>query len=126
MKILVADDESHITHMLQFLFEKQGHDVVVVDNGNAAVEQIASERPDVVFLDLNMPGKDGFQVCEELRAQALYRHLPIYILTAQGQDADRAKGLALGATDYITKPFAPSRLVAIIEALRADSGPGQE
>jgi DNA-binding response OmpR family regulator len=126
MKILVADDEPHITHMLRFLFEKRGHEVVVVDDGDAALEQVSAERPDVVFLDLDMPGKNGFEVCEALRAQAPYRDLPIYILTAQGQDTDRERGLALGATDYITKPFAPSHLAAIIESLSADASSAQE
>jgi DNA-binding response OmpR family regulator len=126
MKILVADDEPHITHMLRFLFEKRGHEVVVADDGDVALEQVTLEHPDVVFLDLDMPGKNGFEVCEALRSQALFRDLPIYILTAQGQDMDRERGLALGATDYITKPFAPSHLAAIIDALGADASSAQD
>jgi DNA-binding response OmpR family regulator len=68
-----------------------------------------------------MPGKNGFEVCEALRAQQAYRDTPIYLLTAQGQDTDREKGLAIGATDYITKPFAPSRLVALVASLTPEA-----
>lgn len=121
MKILIADDEPHITHMLRFLFEKRGHDVVIAEDGEAALHKMTQEQPGVVFLDVNMPGKSGFEVCEALRAQQAYRDIPIYLLTAQGQDTDREKGLAVGATDYITKPFAPSRLVAIVASLNPEA-----
>jgi DNA-binding response OmpR family regulator len=107
--------------MLRFLFEKRGHDVVIAEDGEAALHKVMQERPGVVFLDVNMPGKSGFEVCETLRAQRAYRDIPIYLLTAQGRDTDRDKGLAVGATDYITKPFAPSRLVAIVASLNPDT-----
>ena len=119
MKILVADDEPHITHMLRFLFEKRGHEVVVAHDGDTALEYVMTEAPQVVFLDLNMPGKTGFQVCEELRARDQYRTLPIYILTAQGQDVACERSVQLGATDYFTKPFAPSALAALVESLES-------
>jgi DNA-binding response OmpR family regulator len=121
MKILIADDEPHITHMLRFLFEKRGHDVVIAEDGETALHKVVQEQPAVVFLDVNMPGKSGFEVCEALRAQQAYRGIPIYLLTAQGRDTDREKGLAVGATDYITKPFAPSRLVAIVASLNPEA-----
>ncbi|MCH8207332.1 MAG: response regulator [Chloroflexi bacterium] len=117
MKILVVDDEPHIRHMLRFLFEKRGHDVITVEDGRLACDAVASDPPDIVFLDLNLPSMSGFEVCEEIREQVGHRSLPIYILTAQGQDIDRERGLALGATDYITKPFSPSHLAEIVEAL---------
>ena len=117
MKILVVDDEPHITHMLRFLFEKRGHQVQTAADGEEALEQLNADLPDVMFLDLNLPKKTGFEVCEELRAQPRYRDLPIYILTAQGQDVDRERGLALGATDYITKPFAPTHLTALVDSI---------
>ena len=117
MKILVVDDEPHIRHMLRFLFERRGHEVAVAEDGQTAIDMVGAEPPDVMFLDLNLPDKSGFEVCGEVRGQLEHRSLPIYILTAQGQDIDRARGLALGATDYITKPFSPSHLAGIVEAL---------
>lgn len=120
MKILVVDDEPHITHMLRFLFEKRGHVVVTASDGEAALERIRAEQPDLVFLDLNLPKKSGFQVCEEIRKEEHFRSLPIYMLTAQGQDVSREKGLIVGATGYILKPFAPSQLVALLETVKGD------
>lgn len=117
MKILVVDDEAHITHMLRVLFQKRGHQVVVADNGEAALDLVRREKPDIMFLDLNLPGKSGFQVCEELRREPPFRDLPIFILTAQGQDVDRERGMGVGATDYITKPFAPSHLAGLVQQI---------
>lgn len=117
MKILIADDDSDITQGLQFLLEKRGHQVAIAPNGNAALAQAAAMRPDVIFLDVNMPGKTGFQVCETLRAQPLFRDLPIYILTGQDHDLSHEAGRVTGATDYLIKPFTPSRLLEILAAL---------
>ena len=117
MKSLVVDDEAHITHMLRVLFQKRGHQVVVADNGDAALDLVRREQPDVMFLDLNLPGKNGFEVCETLRREGQFDNLPIFILTAQGQDVDRERGLAAGATEYITKPFSPSHLAGLVQQL---------
>ncbi len=120
LHILVVDDEPHISHMLRFLFERRGHQVTVASNGNEALDLIFSEKPDAVFLDLNLPGKDGFQICEEVRADDRFTTLPIFVLTAQGQDADLERGLEVGATEYITKPFSPSSLITILDRLAAN------
>lgn len=125
MKILVVDDEAHITHMLRVLFQKRGHQVVVAYNGETAIELAHLEQPEVMFLDLNLPGKNGFQVCEELRREPEFQNLPIFILTAQGQDLDRERGMAVGATDYITKPFAPSHLAGLVQQIAEQSPSGQ-
>ena len=125
MKILVVDDEPHIRHMLRFLFEKRGHEVMTAEDGQSAIDMVASDSPDVVFLDLNLPNKSGFEVCGEIRGQLKHRSLPIYILTAQGQDVDVERGRLLGATDYITKPFSPSHLADIVESLDERSSTAQ-
>ncbi len=125
MKVLVVDDEAHITHMLRVLFQKRGHQVVVADNGESALDLVHREQPDVMFLDLNLPGKNGFQVCEELRREPQFQNLPIFILTAQGQDVDRERGMAVGATDYITKPFSPSHLAGLVQQLAERSPSAQ-
>lgn len=117
MRILVVDDEPHIVHMLRFLFEKRGHDVLVATNGDDALETILDEAPEVVFLDLNLPGRSGFEVCEAVRAHDGFQDLPIFMLTAQGQEIDKEHGMAAGATDYITKPFVPSNLAKLVENL---------
>ena len=125
MKILVVDDEPYIRHMLRFLFEKRGHEVMTAEDGQSAIDMVASDSPDVVFLDLNLPNKSGFEVCGEIRGQLRHRSLPIYILTAQGQDVDVERGRLLGATDYITKPFSPSHLADIVESLDERSSTAQ-
>jgi DNA-binding response OmpR family regulator len=116
MRILVADDEPDITQGLQFLFEKRGHQVVVVHDGDAALAQATRERPDTLFLDVNMPGKNGFQVCEALRALPRYRDVPVYLLTGQDQDLDVDKGRLIGVTDYLIKPFTPAQVLRLIQA----------
>jgi len=125
MKILVVDDEPHITHMLRVLFQKRGYQVAVADNGETALDLVHREQPDVMFLDLNLPGKNGFQVCEELRQVPQFQNLPIFILTAQGQDLDRERGMAVGATDYITKPFSPRHLAGLVQDLAERFPSGQ-
>ncbi len=117
MKILIADDDPDITQGLQFLLQKRGHQVAIAHNGDVALTQAAAMRPDVIFLDVNMPGKTGFQVCEMLRAQPLFRDLPIYMLTGQDHDLAHEAGRVTGATDYLIKPFTPSRLLEILALL---------
>ena len=98
---------------------------MTAEDGQSAIDMVASDSPDVVFLDLNLPNKSGFEVCGEIRGQLRHRSLPIYILTAQGQDVDVERGRLLGATDYITKPFSPSHLADIVESLDERSSTAQ-
>jgi CheY-like chemotaxis protein len=121
MRILIADDDPDIIQGLQFLLEKRGHQVMVADNGDSALAQAAALQPEVIFLDVNMPVKSGFQVCEILRAQPHYRDLPIYLLTGQDLDLSHEAGRVTGATDYILKPFALSRLLELIASLPTQS-----
>lgn len=109
--VLIADDEPNILISLEFLMKREGYRVVLAHDGQEACELIASERPDLLLLDVMMPRKTGYDVCHEVRANAEFKELPILMLTAKGRDTDVAKGLALGANAYIVKPFSTKELV---------------
>lgn len=110
-KILVADDEPNIVISLEYLLKREGYTVVVARDGQEAVDAILREQPDLVLLDVMMPKKTGFEVCQEVRGNEVVQATRILMLTAKGRDTDVAKGLALGADDYMTKPFATRELV---------------
>lgn len=110
-KILIADDEPNIIISLEYLMKREGYEVVVARDGQEAIELALQHQPDLLLLDVMMPKKTGFEVCQELRADASCRDTPIVMLTAKGRDTDIAKGMALGATAYMTKPFSTRELV---------------
>ena len=110
-KILIADYEPNILISLEFLMKREGYEVVVARDGQEAIDAIERERPALVLLDVMMPIKTGFDVCHEVRASETLRDTPILMLTAKGRDTDVAKGLALGANAYMTKPFSTKELV---------------
>ncbi len=110
-KILIVDDEPNILISLEFLMKREGFDVVLARDGQEAIDAIARERPALVLLDVMMPVKTGFDVCHEVRADEALRDTLIVMLTAKGRDTDVAKGLALGANAYMTKPFSTKELV---------------
>lgn len=110
-KILVVDDEPNIVISLEFLLKREGYTVVIARDGQEAVEAIERERPDLVLLDVMMPKKTGFEVCQDIRANDALQATKILMLTAKGRDTDVAKGLALGADAYMTKPFSTRELV---------------
>lgn len=112
--ILVADDEPSIVLSLQVLLQKAGFEVRVARNGEEALAAVAAAVPDLILLDAMMPKRDGFDVCQTLRADPALKSLPIIMLTAKSRDVERQKGMALGATDYITKPFSTRDLVALV------------
>lgn len=112
--ILVADDEPSIVLSLQVLLQKAGFDVRVARDGEEALQSVEASPPDLVLLDAMMPKRDGFDVCQSLRANPAFQALPIIMLTAKSRDVERQKGMALGATDYITKPFSTRDLVTIV------------
>lgn len=118
-KILVADDEPNIVISLEYLLKREGYTVLIARDGQEALEVIAREKPDLVLLDVMMPKKTGFEVCQALRASDDLQAIKILMLTAKGRDTDVAKGLALGADAYITKPFSTRELVLkVAELLR--------
>jgi DNA-binding response OmpR family regulator len=110
-KILVADDEPNIVISLEFLLKREGYTVVIARDGQEAIEAIERERPDLVLLDVMMPKKTGFEVCQDVRTNDALQATKILMLTAKGRDTDVAKGMALGADAYMTKPFATRDLV---------------
>ena len=116
-KILIADDEANIVRSLQFLMKREGFEVLVASDGEAALSLIATHRPDLVLLDVMMPKKSGFEVCQLVRANADWHGVKVVLLTAKGRDVDVEKGLAMGADTYITKPFATKELVAKVRGM---------
>ena len=118
-KVLIADDEPNILISLEFLMKREGHQVFVARDGDEALEAIRRERPDLVLLDVMMPGKTGFDVCAAVRADESLAATKIVLLTAKGRDTDVAKGTALGADAYITKPFSTKELAARVRELLA-------
>jgi two-component system alkaline phosphatase synthesis response regulator PhoP len=116
-KILIADDEPNILISLEFLMKREGFEVVLARDGQEAIDAIARERPALVLLDVMMPVKTGFDVCSEVRANEELHDTLIVMLTAKGRDTDVAKGLALGANDYMTKPFSTRDLVQKVREL---------
>lgn len=113
--ILVADDEPAIVLSLQVLLQKAGYTVRIARNGEEAMELIVAAKPDLVLLDAMMPKRDGFDVCQSLRADPAYDDMPIIMLTAKSRDVERQKGIALGANDYVTKPFSTRELVTLVK-----------
>ena len=116
-KILIADDEPNIVISLEFLLTREGYAVAVAYDGIEALARIHAERPDLVILDVMMPRRNGFEVCQDLRQDPRFKDLRILMLTAKGRDTEVAKGLALGADAYMTKPFSTRELVARVKAL---------
>jgi DNA-binding response OmpR family regulator len=115
--ILIVDDELDIIIPIQFLMEQQGYNVMTAQRGEDALDLIYHYKPDLVLLDIMLPGIDGWQVCEIVRLNPHYRDIKIIFLTAKGRKEEIAKGLALGADDYITKPFSNAKLVAKVKDL---------
>lgn len=119
-KILVADDEPNIVISLEYLLKREGYTVVIAHDGQEALDVMARERPDLVLLDVMMPRKTGFEVCQAVRASVDLQATKILMLTAKGRETDVVKGLALGANAYMTKPFSTRELVQkVVELLGA-------
>ncbi|MEJ2165609.1 MAG: response regulator [Desulfobacterales bacterium] len=116
-EILIVDDELDVVVPIQFLMEQQGYSVMIAQRGEDALDFIYQYKPDLVLLDIMLPGIDGWQVCEIVRLNPNYRDIKIIFLTAKGRKEEIAKGLALGADDYITKPFSNAELVAKVKRL---------
>ena len=116
-KILIVDDEPNIVMSLEFLLKKEGFVIETAGDGDAALEKVRSFLPDLILLDVMMPKKAGFEVCEVLRSDSALNHIRIIMLTAKGRETEQAKGLALGANAYMLKPFSTKDLVAKIREL---------
>lgn len=116
-KVLIADDEQNIVISLEFLMKREGFEVLVANDGDEAIRRIRADQPDLVLLDVMMPKKSGFEVCQEVKADPALATVRILMLTAKGRDTEVAKGLALGADAYMTKPFSTRELVDKVRSL---------
>jgi len=113
-RILVVDDEPTLVRLMEFILAKQGHTMLVATNGEDALAKVKSERPDLILLDIMMPRIDGYEVARLIRADDEIKETPIIMLSAKAQEDDIARGLEIGVNEYITKPFAPDRLVQVV------------
>jgi DNA-binding response OmpR family regulator len=119
-KVLVVDDETEIIQMITTILETKGHTVCLARDGIDALAKVASERPDVIILDLNLPRLDGFEVCKRLKADQATRSIPVVMLTADYTSMnDASRGVDAGADEYVVKPFLPPVLLHNIERLLA-------
>lgn len=116
-KVLIADDEPNILISLEFLMKREGYEVHLARDGQEALELLHRERPQLVLLDVMMPRKNGFEVCQELRNDDALRATRVLMLTAKGRETDIVKGLAMGADAYMTKPFSTRDLVQKVREL---------
>jgi len=115
--VLVVDDEQDILELVEYNLAREGYKVLTVSTGEDALRVTRSQLPDIVVLDLMLPGVDGLEVCRLLKSGETTQHIPIVMLTAKGDEADVVAGLELGADDYVTKPFSPRVLMARIKAV---------
>ncbi len=120
--ILVVDDEPNILLSLEFLMKQAGYQVRTATDGEAALQALEAGLPDLVLLDVMMPRKDGYQVCQAIRRDERWKHLKVIMLTAKGREVEREKGLAMGADDYITKPFSTQEVVEKVKEMLAAGG----
>ena len=118
--ILIVDDEHNVIVPLQFLMEQDGYQVMSAESGEAALEIIDRFRPDLVLLDVMLPGIDGYEVCEIVRLNPALKDIKIIFLTAKGREEDIASGMVLGADQYITKPFSNAYVVESVRSLAGD------
>jgi two-component system, OmpR family, phosphate regulon response regulator PhoB len=116
-RVLIVEDEDAQAEVLRYNFDREGFDAFVAGDGYDAIIAVEEQQPDLVLLDWMLPGKSGIAVCQELRSRPETRALPIIMLTARGEEADRVRGLESGADDYVVKPFSPSELVARVRAV---------
>lgn len=116
-KILVVDDEPNVVRTLTFVLKKEGYDVSSAGDGEEALSRVRESKPDMMFLDVMMPKKNGYEVCQELKSNSGSSDIHIVMLSAKGQEADREKALTLGADEFMTKPFSPVGVVERVKAL---------
>ncbi|MDT8390575.1 MAG: response regulator transcription factor [Lentisphaeria bacterium] len=121
--ILVVDDEKDIRDLVSFNLGKNGYRTTCVGSGEDALARARADVPDLIILDLMLPGVDGFDVCRRLKIDAATARIPVLMLTARGEDVDVVAGLELGADDYVTKPFSPRVLLARVRALLRKTAP---
>ena len=116
-KVLIVDDEPNIVISLEFLMARGGYEIQVAKDGREAIEALTAFQPDLVLLDVMLPHRDGFEICQLIREKPEWRHIKIILLTAKGREVDITKGMALGADAYITKPFSTKELTDKVQGI---------
>ncbi|MBI3322464.1 MAG: response regulator transcription factor [Candidatus Omnitrophica bacterium] len=124
-KVLIVEDEKNIAKLVAYNLEREGYQASVAKDGEEGLARARKELPDLVVLDLMLPKLDGLEVCRQLKADSHTARIPIIMLTAKAQEADRVVGLEMGADDYVPKPFSPRELVARVKAVLRRSGPAE-
>lgn len=119
-KILIVDDEPNIVISLEFLMQQSGYEVAIARDGEEALAQMTAFQPDLVLLDVMLPLRNGFEVCQKIRENSLWNQVKVVMLSAKGRDIEVSKGLTLGADAYITKPFSTKDLIAQVQRLLSD------
>jgi DNA-binding response OmpR family regulator len=125
-KILIADDEPNIVTSLEYLMERCGYEVRIARDGDEALALVESFVPDLVLLDVMMPRRNGYDVCQKIRERPEWRKIRIVMLSAKGREAEVNKGLSLGADSYVTKPFSNAELTAAVRALLDDGADARD
>jgi len=118
-KILVVDDEPNVVRTLTFVLKKEGYDVSSAVNGEEAIAKVKESKPNLMFLDVMMPKKNGYEVCKELKSDLGLRDIHIVMLSAKGQEADKEMALSLGANEFMSKPFSPIGVIGRVKELLA-------
>ncbi len=121
-RVLIVDDEPNIVWSLEFLMKKEGYTVLTATDGEDALAQMREATPDLVLLDINIPKGNGYEICQAIRTNPTWEGIRVVMLTAKGRDVDREKGIAVGADDYVTKPFSTHEVVALIRRLLGPDG----
>ena len=116
-RVLVVDDEVYILHILDFILGAENYDVVTATNGEQALQKVREEKPDLVILDIMMPKLDGYETCRLIKGDPETQNVPVILLTAKGREVDQKLGREVGASDYITKPFSPTKLIDRVQAI---------
>ena len=119
-EILVVDDEPGIRELMREILEEEGYEVRTAANGKEALEAMRENKPDLVLLDIMMPAPDGYEVCQIIRNTEEWKDISVIMLTAKGREVEKEKGMAMGADDYVTKPFATQELVAKVRSMLAN------
>jgi two-component system, OmpR family, alkaline phosphatase synthesis response regulator PhoP len=122
--VLIVDDEPNIVLSLEFLLKQAGFDVRIARNGEEALRRLAERKPDLVLLDVMMPNRDGYDICQAIRADPRLEGVRILMLTAKSREVEKEKALALGADDYVTKPFSTRELVERVTQMLSSPDPG--
>jgi len=118
-RVLVVDDDAFIRRPLEFILRQEGYAPATAVDGEDCLRQVAQSRPDLIILDVMMPGRDGFDVCKTLKRDPELARIPIIMLSARGRELDRDRGLSLGVAEFMTKPYSPSDLLRRIRELLA-------